>query len=337
MPKGNLRWGVLSTAHIGQVAVNPAIHASRNGTLVAIASRDRARAQELADRWKVPSAFGSYEALLDSPDVDAVYVPLPNSLHREWTIRAAERKKHVLCEKPLALSPDEALEMHAAATQHGVKLMEAFMYRFHPRTERVIEIVSSGRIGRPLAIQAAFTFRLRPGANIRLAADLGGGALMDVGCYCVNLSRTLAGVEPVEAQAWAEWGPTGVDTRLAGSLRFPTGLIAQLDCALSLERRERYEVAGPEGSIAVSSAFVPGMADTMIEERRGRADITGHLVPAADQYRLMVEHFADCVLLDQPVRYPATEAAANLRAIEALYLSARSDGRPIPLIPPARV
>jgi predicted dehydrogenase len=337
MPISKVRWGVLSTAHIGQVAVNPAIQASRNGQLVAIASRDLGKAREFADRWKIPAAYGSYEELLASDEIDAVYVPLPNSLHREWTIRAAEHKKHVLCEKPLALSPDEALEMHAAATQHRVKLMEAFMYRFHPRTERVIEMVSNGQIGAPLAIQAAFTFRLRSGPNIRLAADLGGGALMDVGCYCVNVSRTLAGAEPVEAQAWAEWGSSGVDTRLAGSLRFPTGLIAQLDCALSLERRERYEVAGPDGSIAVVGAFVPGMADTVIEERRGRADVTGHLIPAADQYRLMVEHFADSVLRDEPVRYPATEAAANLRAIEALYLSARSGGRPIPLALPSGV
>ena len=183
MGRDKLRFGVLSTANIGRAAVNPAIQAARNAELVAVASRDGERAREFAAQGAIPRHHGSYEALLDDPEIDALYIPLPNSLHREWAIRAAEKGKHVLCEKPLALTAAEGREMAAAADAHRVKLMEAFMYRFHPRTEKVIELVRGGRIGELRAIRSAFTFRLTRPDNIRLKPELGGGALMDVGCY----------------------------------------------------------------------------------------------------------------------------------------------------------
>ena len=195
MPRCKLRWGVLSTANIGRVAVNPALQASSNGELLAVASRDPGQAARLRPKWGIPRHHHGYEALLDDPDIDAVYIPLPNCLHREWTIRAAEKEKHVLCEKPLALTAAECREMHAAAEANGVKLMEAFMYRFHPRDR---EGARAGRGGarwvRLRVIRSAFTFRLTRPDNIRLQPDLGGGALMDVGCYCVNLSRTRGGL-----------------------------------------------------------------------------------------------------------------------------------------------
>ncbi|MCP4534760.1 MAG: Gfo/Idh/MocA family oxidoreductase, partial [Delftia sp.] len=261
-------------------------------------------------------------------DVQAVYIPLPNSLHREWTIKAAEAGKHILCEKPLALNASQCADMDAAARRNGVKLMEAFMYRFHPQTEQVLKLIQSGVIGKPSLIHAAFSFRLTNPANIRLQAELGGGSLMDVGCYCVNVSRTLAGAEPVEAQAFANWAQTGVDEQLTGTLRFSDGLLAQFDCALTLERREFYQVAGPEGHLHIPAAFLPGTADTTIYEHHGRQGTTTHEVPGVDEYQLMVEHFADCVLHDKPPRYPVTEAQANMRVIEALYRSARDGGRP---------
>lgn len=323
-----VRWGVLSTANIGRAAVNPAIQASTNGELVAVASRDPARASAFAEEHGIPVAHGSYEALLDDERIDAVYVPLPNSLHREWTIRAARAGKHVLCEKPLALDAAECEEMAVVAEEHGVRLMEAFMYRFHPRTERVVAMVRSGEIGEPKAIRSAFTFRLRSRDNIRLVAELGGGALMDVGCYCVNVSRTLAGREPEVVQATAEWGPTGVDEALAGMMRFPGGLVAHFDCALTMERCEAYEVAGTDGWLRLDASFLPGTADVEIVERRGREGERRHAVSGDDEYRLMVEHFADCVLHDRSPRYPAREAAANMRVIEALYRSARAGGAP---------
>jgi D-xylose 1-dehydrogenase (NADP+, D-xylono-1,5-lactone-forming) len=323
---GELRWGVLSTANIGRVAVNPAIHASRNGTLLAVASRDADRARAFAAAHDIPTAHGSYEALLDDPHVDAVYVPLPNGLHREWVVRAAEAGKHVLCEKPLALDAAECEEMAAAARDHGVNLMEAFMYRFHPRTERVLEAVREGRIGRVGAVRSAFTFRVTRPDDIRLAPELGGGSLMDVGCYCVNVSRTMVGEEPEEAQATASWTERGVDDRLTGVLRFPGGAVAHFDCALTLERCEYYEVAGTDGALRVASAFLPGTKDVVVEESRGRAGRSVHTIPGVDEYRLMVEHFAECVLDGASPRWPAEEAAANMRAISALYRSARSGG-----------
>lgn len=324
-------WGVLSTANIGRWAVNPAIHASGNGRLVAVASRDLDRAQDFAQKGGIPTAYGTYEALLDDEDVDAVYIPLPNSLHREWSIRAAQAGKHVLCEKPLALSASECLEMEAAARESGVKLMEAFMYRFHPRTRRMLAMVRDGVLGELCMIRSAFTFRLTRPDNIRWRPDLGGGALMDVGCYCVNVSRTVAGQEPIEVQATAVAADTGVDARMVGTMRFPDDLLAQFDCALTMERRETYEIAGADAWIRVPAAFLPGKDDVVIEERRGREPTVFHDVTGADEYRLMVEHFADCVLRDEPVEYPPTEAAANMASIEALLDSARRGGVWVPV------
>jgi len=333
MSERRIRWGVLSTANIGRAAVNPAIQASSNGELVAVASRDGQRAKSFAAEHGIPQSFGSYEALLERDELDAVYIPLPNSLHREWAIRAAEAGKHVLCEKPLALDAAECAEMEAAARDHGVKLMEAFMYRFHPRTERVIELVRGGRIGDLGAVRSAFTFRLRSSENIRLDPDLGGGALMDVGCYCVNVSRTIVGEEPVSVQATASWTDRGVDEALAGMMRFAGGAVAHFDCALTLERSESYEVAGTEGQLSVPAAFLPGVGDVDIHEVRGREGASTERVQGADEYQRMVEHFADCVLSDREPRYPASEAAANMRVIAALYASARTGGAPVAVEP----
>jgi predicted dehydrogenase len=331
MRETKVRWGVLSTANIGRAAVIPAIQASKNGELIAVASRDLARGEAFAAKLGIPKAYGSYEALLEAGDIDAVYIPLPNSLHREWTIRSAEMGKHILCEKPLALNAAECIEMEAVADQHHVKLMEAFMYRFHPRTEKVLDMLRAGALGELRLIHSAFTFRLTRPDNIRLKPELGGGALMDVGCYCVNLSRTAAGAEPVEVQAYANWGRSGVDEQLVGTLRFANELLAQFDCALNLERREEYQLSGTDAFLTVASAFLPGEEDVVIDEVRSRGEMQQHTIKGADEYRLMVEHFADCILQNRAPRYPVSEAAANLRVIEALYHSAHQAGRPVAL------
>jgi xylose dehydrogenase (NAD/NADP) len=331
MPDKKLGWGVISTANIGRAAVIPAIQASTNGELLAVASRDATQAADFAAGLAIPKSYGSYEALLDDAQIDAVYIPLPNSMHREWAIKAAEKGKHVLCEKPLALNAAQCEEMHAAAEAHGVRLMEAFMYRFHPRIEKVLDMVRDGALGELRLIHSAFTFRVTRPDNIRLQPELGGGALMDVGCYCVNISRTAAGREPAEVQAFARWGASGVDEQLAGTLRFDDGLLAQFDCALTMERREECHLAGTDGYLMLASAFLPGTADLTIVEHRGRRDVTTHAVKGVDEYRLMAEHFADCVLNDRPLRYDALEAARSMRVIEALYRSARQDGRPVAL------
>jgi predicted dehydrogenase len=328
MTEQKVRWGVISTANIGRRAVLPAIQRSRNGVLVAVGSRDAAKASALARELAIPRAYNSYQAVLDDPEVEAIYIPLPNSLHREWAIRAAEAGKHILCEKPLALDATECAQMEAAARTHGVLLMEAFMYRFHPQTARVRELIAAGAIGQPQLIRASFSFRLTNPANIRLQPALGGGSLMDVGCYCVNIARTLYQSEPTEVQASADWGASGVDELMLGSMHFPGGRWAQFDCALTIARRETYQVIGDEGLIDVPVAFLPGAADTQlyIHDKQG-ARI--ERVEGVDEYQLMAEHFADCVRGGQQLLYPADEAAANLRTITALYQSVRNGGRPV--------
>ena len=329
MTQKNLKWGVISTSKIGRVAVIPAIQASNNGALIAVGGRVLDKTREFAAQSNIPRFYSSYEALLEDENIDAVYNPLPNSMHREWSIKAAEAGKHILCEKPLALDAFECHEMEAAAKENGVRLMEAFMYRFHPQTEKVLQMVRTGVIGDLRMIRSAFTFRLMNPNNIRLNAELGGGALMDVGCYCVNISRTLAGAEPEEVQAFGDWGSTGVDERMVGTLRFPKGVFAQFDCALTMERREHYEVAGTDANIVVPAAFVPGLNDTVIFEKHGRGDTITHTIAGVDEYRLMVEHFADCLLNDRPFRYSAAEAVLNMQVIQSLYQSARHGGKPI--------
>ena len=324
-----VRWGVISTANIGRVAVNPAIQASSNGTLVAVASRDGSVARRFAEAHGIPGSYGAYEALLEDPEIDAVYIPLPNSLHLEWTLKAVEAGKHVLCEKPLALDAEQCRDMAAAADENGVKLMEAFMYRFHPRTARVIELIREGAVGQLRTVRSAFSFRLTNPDNIRLDPELGGGSLMDVGCYCVNVTRTLMGTEPVEVQAAANWASTGVDSEMAAILRFDDGAMGHFDCALTTQRREFYQASGTEGTLAVEAAFLPGKGQVAIAEDRGREGAVEHPVPGADEYQLMVEHFAGCVLSGDAVRYDALEAARNMAVIEALYESARGGGRPV--------
>jgi predicted dehydrogenase len=323
MSEKKVRWGIISTANIGRAAVIPAIRASRNGEVVAVASRDESRAKAFAEKLSIPRVYGSYEALLAAQDIDAVYIPLPNSMHREWTIRAAEAGKHILCEKPLALNAEECAEMAEAARKHKVLLMEAFMYRFHQRTMRVIELVRAGALGELRFIHAAFTFSLNNYANIRFQPELGGGALMDVGSYCVNIIRTASGAEPVEAQAVARWASTGVDELMVGTLRFADGLVAQFDCSITLDRREEYQVCGTEATIDVPKAFLPGAGDVSFCEHRGRKEDVTHNLHGVDEYQEMVEHFAAGVLEGKPLRYPPAEAEANMRVIDALYRSAK--------------
>lgn len=318
---------MLSTAKIGRSAVIPAIQHSMNGQVVAVASRNLNRARDIARDLRIPRSYGSYDALVSADDIDVVYVPLPNSMHREWTIRAVEAGKHVLCEKPLAMSAEECVEMETAAHHNGVKLMEAFMYRFHPRTQRAIELARNQAVGDIRFIRSEHTAPTRDPSNIRLQLELGGGGLMDLGCYCVSVSRMIAAEEPIEAQAYVNWGPTGVDEQMSANLRFASGLLAQFDCALTLSYRQSYQIVGTEGLLDVPAAFAPGMNQTVIRQQSGGKE-TLHQFPGDDEYRLMVEHFANCVLTDQQPRYPPADGTANMRVIEALYHSGRNAGQP---------
>ncbi len=310
-----VRWGILSTARIGLRRVIPAIQRSESGTVVAIASRSEAKARDAAARLGIPRVHGSYEGLLADPEVDAIYISLPNSLHKEWTLRAAEAGKHVLCEKPIGLDAAEARAMAEGAARAGVLLQEAFMYRFHPQIDRLATLVRDGAIGRPWLVRAAFSFPVRSEQDIRLSKELGGGGLMDVGCYGVSISRLLLG-EPERATAAATY-ERGVDVRLAGLLSFPGGAAALIDCGLRAADRQFCEVVGTEGAITLPRPFQPEEQPAFVLLRRGEEEDRIE-IPGTNQYTLMIDHFGACVQNGAAPRYPAADAVANMRALDLL-------------------
>lgn len=313
-----LRWGVLGAANIARKAVIPAIQNSQNGRVVGIASRDRARADELAQAAHIAEVFDDYESLIKSSKIDAVYIPLPNSEHQRWTIAAAEAGKHILCEKPLALDAQQAEDMVQAADRAGVVLAEAFMYRHHPIVGKVLELLHSGAIGDLKLVRSTFTFGLVGDQNIRFSKPLGGGGLMDVGCYGINLARLVTGAEPIGVAAVAEYGPSGVDESFAGLLRFPGGVLAEFDVSLQADGGPSYELIGTAGKIVVRQGFKPGPDEEGEIQLHQGGEISRIFTDAVDQYRLMVEDFAKAVQLKRPFPYPPEDAVANMRVIDAL-------------------
>jgi predicted dehydrogenase len=308
-------------------ALIPAIKESRNGKLLAVASRNERRALEFASVHNIPVAYGTYEELLRDEEIQAIYIPLPNSLHKEWVIKAAEQGKHVLCEKPLALTAAECYEMDQAARSNNVLLMEAFMYRFHPAFEKLSKLISNGVIGQTRYLHAAFTFVLDDPGNIRFDPQLGGGSLMDVGCYCVNIIRSVMGSEPVKVQAAAEMSKSGVDEHLVGTLLFEDGTLAQFDSGFVSDLRQHFYASGTKGSLDVSNIFLPGTKKILIREKHAAGPEKITKVKGVNEYKLMVEHFNECILQKTALLFPVSEAAANMRVIEALYRSAAEGGR----------
>jgi len=274
-----IRWGILSTARIGRRVI-PAIHASRNGEVAAVASRSLESAQAWAAAHDIPRAYGSYEALFEDGDIDAIYNPLPNSMHAEWSIKCAGAGIPTLSEKPFASDAPEAQSIVDAFENHNVPLAEAFMYRFHPQHAKVKEILATGGIGELQIINSSFTFPVTDEANIRLSKALAGGALMDVGCYCVNLMRFMTGEEPERVAAAARIGErTGVDETLVGALEFPAGVIGHFDCGLRSFGQHTYTLKGSEGMIAVPQSFVIDKAvDGIVRHWRGDS-YSEHVIP----------------------------------------------------------
>lgn len=319
-----VRWGILSTANIGRARVIPAIKESSNGEVVAVASRTMERARQFAADNDIPTAHGSYEELLANPNVDAIYNPLPNSQHAKWSIRSAEAGKPMLCEKPLASNAAEAQQMVDAFKSRDLLFAEAFMYRFHPQTERVLQLIAEDAIGDVHLIQARFTFPIQDEANIRLSAELAGGAVLDVGTYCINIMRLITGEEPDAVKAMARFGETsGVDEKLAGLLSFPSGIIGHFDCGLRSFRSHQCEITGSSGRILIDEAFVTSPdRGSMIRVWQGDLYAEVH-VPASNHYTLMVEDFADALLNNRPPRFDPQDGVANMQVIDRLLESAR--------------
>jgi D-xylose 1-dehydrogenase (NADP+, D-xylono-1,5-lactone-forming) len=315
-----LRLGILSTARIN-AAILAAAAAGDRVRVVAVASRSEARARRYAAENGVGSSHASYAALLADPGVDAVYVSLPNSLHVDWTIRALEAGKHVLCEKPFDPDPVAVERAFDVAGGAGLVLMEAFMYRHHPQTAALLRLVRSGAIGRLRLIRSFLGFRLDDPSDVRMQPELGGGAFLDAGCYTVSVARLLAG-EPEAVAGEQVLGETGVDVAFAATLRFPDGVLAQVGASYLVPLRRELEVLGSEGSLRSRDPFRPNRDGALVLERDGEE--VERVEPAADDpYRLQLENFADAVVgRDEPV-VGREETIAQARTLEALYRSAR--------------
>jgi predicted dehydrogenase len=309
-----VKWGIVSTADINRKVI-PGAHESDKVDLVAVASRDQARADAYAQEWEIPRAYGSYEALLDDPDVEAVYISLPNTLHAEWSIKALEAGKHVLCEKPFTRHPEAVTAAFDAAERAGRLLSEAFMYRHNPQTMRLVELVEQGAIGELRLVRSAFSYSLYDADNIRLSTDVDGGALMDVGCYCVSGSRLLAG-EPVALHGEAWYGPSGTDWTFGGVLRFPDDVLATFDCGTAMPNRDELEAIGSEGSIFLDDPW--HCVRPVLELRREGAVERIELEPA-DSYRLELENVSDTIRGEAELLLGRDDAMGQARALRALH------------------
>jgi predicted dehydrogenase len=313
-----LRLGLLSTARINREILAGA-GATDRVDVVAVASRDGDRAEAFAVEHGLPRWHRSYEDLLADSSIDAVYVSLPNRLHHAWTLRALEAGKHVLAEKPYSRRPAEVEEAFGLAGERGLVLMEAFMYRHHPQMALVPELVARGQIGRLLAIRTAFAFRLGNPGDVRLDPELDGGALMDVGCYCVSGARLLAG-EPVSVQGEQVVGETGVDLAFQGALRFPGDVVAQIFASFQVPRFQRLEAFGEEGSIVMEAPWRPDVGGDVLLERGGEVERVE--VPQAEMFERELANFADAAEGLAPPLLGREDALGQARAIDALYRAA---------------
>lgn len=315
-----VRWGIISTANIAQTQLIPAIFRSDNAEAAAIASRSN-KVQGVAAALNIPKSYESYEELLDDPEIDAVYIPLPNHLHKEWVLKAAAKGKHILCEKPAALNAKEAAEMIQVCQASDVKFMEAFMYQLHPQHARVKEIMASGEIGDVKLIRSSHSFYLENReSDIRMDKSMGGGSIYDLGCYSIQAIRHLTDAEPVEVQVVSERdAATGVDMLSSAYLVLDNGMTAIFDCSFDMVSRNEYEVVGTKGTIKVPYAFRPdinaGMGLVIVETDGTvrQEKIYG------DLYRLEVEHFSSAVLDNSALAITAESTIQNMRVIDACY------------------
>jgi len=311
-------WGVLGPGFIATRAIIPAIQRVSNSRILAVASSNEQRAREVALRFGIERFYSDYQALLDAPDIDVVYIALPNHLHREWTIRAAEAGKHVLCEKPLAMYAAECNEMIAACQQAHVLLMEAVMYRFHPRMLYLKQMLLAHELGDVRFLHAAFSFNFNAPDNYRAYKQFGGGALLDVGSYCVNAARWLIGSEPVSSQVATSYNQQSIDLNTSAILRFSGDASAHIQSSFVAAEHQVIEVVGTTGAATAPLAFTAWRDDTTILLiQRGTVFEQREFTPS-DPYQRMVEHFTTCVMEKTPLLYPAQDGWANLRVLDML-------------------
>ncbi len=324
--KTKVRWGILSTAKIGREKVIPAMQNSALVDVLAISSRNQGKAEEIAGKLGIPRAYGSYEELLKDPEIDAIYNPLPNHMHLEWTIKSLEAGKHVLCEKPIGMDSREAETLTGAGKKFPeLKLMEAFMYRFHPQWQKTLELVQKGSIGKIRAVHSFFSYNNLDPVNIRNRVEAGGGALMDIGCYCISFPRFLLGKEPQRVSAYIDRDPVMKTDRLtSGILDFSDGVTSSFSCSTQLMPYQRTQVLGTEGRIEIE---IPVNAPPDKETRiwMHKKDSTEEFVfEAVDQYTLQADEFSRAILENLAVPIPMEDAVNNMKVIDAVRESAGS-------------
>jgi D-xylose 1-dehydrogenase (NADP+, D-xylono-1,5-lactone-forming) len=317
-----VRWGILSTADINRLVIPPA-QASPEVDLVGVASRGQARADVYAREWGIPRAYASYEELLADDEIEAVYISLPNHLHVEWSIRSLEAGKHVLCEKPFSRHPDQVEAAFDVAEQSGLLLSEAFMWRHNPQAQLLAALLVEGAVGDVRLVHAVFSYSLYDVDNIRLRTDADGGALMDVGCYCVSGSR-LVGGEPEAAFGEAWLGSSGTDWVFTGTLRFPGDVIAQFDCGTALPNRDLLEVIGSEGSLFLDDPW--HARKPVIELHRG-GDVERRELPVIDSYGIELENMSEAIRGEAELLLGRADAVGQARTIAALFESAETGTR----------
>ncbi|HMS00506.1 MAG TPA: Gfo/Idh/MocA family oxidoreductase [Anaerolineales bacterium] len=316
-----LNWGLLSTARITRALIPP-LQVSKRNHLLAVASRSQENADAYAKAKKIPRAYGSYEALLADSEIDVIYNPLPNHLHAEWTIKAVEAGKHVLCEKPLALSVEEVDAIKHAAHKYGRIVSEAFMYRHHPQTLKVQEIVRSGSLGALKMIRGSFSFVLTREGDVRLNPEWGGGSIWDVGCYPISYARMATGLEPFEVFGWHVAGETGIDETFVGQMRFEGDIHAQFDSSFVIPFHAFMEIVGSDGALNIPHPFRPGVDETIYLTRNEKTESIR--VRGGELYIGEVEDMADAVLLGREPRISLDDSRANVRVIRALLESTRA-------------
>jgi|TARA_B110000495_G_C22994764_1_gene586271 predicted dehydrogenase len=327
-----VRWGVISTANIGINKVLPGMMKSEHCELLAMSSRDLRKAQKAARRLGIPKAYGSYEELLADPDIDAVYNPLPNHLHVDWSIKALEAGKHVLCEKPLGMNTQDARRLLDVTSRYPhLKVMEAFMYRFHPQWITAKEWVDSGRIGELKTIQSFFSYYNDDPGNIRNMADIGGGGLLDIGCYCISLSRFLFGKEPTRVMGIVENDPVLKTDRMAsGVMDFGEGT-SSFTCSTQLSSYQSVQILGTKGRVEIEIPFnAPPDKETRIwiHSDKGTEEVT---FPICDQYSLQGDVFSKAILEDTPVPTPLIDAIENMSVIDAIFESCKKSSWVVPV------
>jgi xylose dehydrogenase (NAD/NADP) len=322
-----LRWGFLSTARINNALIEP-LRASKKNRLVAVASRSDEKAIEYARKKKIPRSFGSYQELLADPDIDVVYNSLPNHLHAEWTVNAIQSGKHVLCEKPLALSIDEVDAISAAVQKYQKVAAEAFMYRTHAQSMKVREIVEAGELGKIRLVHGSYTFILSDPEAFHWHAEMGGGGLWDVGCYPLSYTRMILSAEPQEVYGTQVMGSTGVDELFTAQLRFPDEVYAQFDCSIKIPHHVYMEIVGEEGTLLIPNPFSPGLREKIYLIKEGKTKVIS--VKGAETYAGEVEDMADAILLRRPPSISLADSRGNVAAIQALFESART-GKPVML------